>query len=747
MKQALYALLLTCCALVASTGAAAAQGNIKTYKRNGLDYYSAGRYANAIEALVVYRRYEPDDDEVWYPLAISHFNLNQLGEARTLLEGLLRAKGKPNPEVYLTLAEIEHHEANWERAADRYKEFLKEAGSKHPRYASIVDEVRRVGNGLRLGPSTGTLSAYSENIGAGINTTGDEFHPVLSPTYSDRLYFSSIREGNTGGRRDVDGLPSPTGRLSSDMFSVQFDDGRWGEAQRMSALLNGPDDDEILDFASDGQVLLYLKGPSSFSGDIHVDTFRANAEDRSLYSPVWTDHPMLPRAGDKDAIFFRDSILLFSSAREGGFGGMDLYISIRRNGQWLTPTNLGREINTAYDERSPFLANNGRALFYSSNRVDMSVGGFDVFRSVFDDRTQAWLPVENAGLSINSAGDEMHFRLSASGLEGFFDSDLRTTSSGGRDLFVAYFKDRQREQQATSRPLTFLQVQELAQRSALAASTAPSFLLDEDGQVQVPRAQPEQSKIPVALTLTPLNYGRDDNVVTPTNLQKAAPVIQFLEQYPGSRIVITTHSDEGDPDRFRIYFGIKRAERFAAYLRERGVAADRIQLVSVGSAYPLAANDYNGQENPQGQKINRRLELQVIPGPDYQLNRTFDDPKVPDFIALDAYKTYRELQRGSAFRIEVATLGQMYDNESYLRQAAPIVTAPGDGGVYHYELGSFATYRSARALATELSGKGFPEAKVVAYYDGLRLGPRDLATFAAVDPEISAMHGAQSGGE
>ncbi len=747
MKYVLPAILLVWSALALAPVSAAAQGNIKTYKRNGLDYHEAGRFANAVEALVVYRRYEPDDDEVWYPLATSHYNLNQLAEARTLLEGLLRAKGKADPEVYLTLAEIEHHEKNYEAAATRYKEFLRYAGPKHPSYAKIVDEVRRVGNALRMGPSTGTMAAYSENIGVGINTTGDEFHPVLSPTYEDRLYFSSLREGNTGGRRTPEGLPSPTGTLSSDMFAVQFDDGRWGEGQRMSALLNGPDNEEILDFAADGQVLLFLKGPTSYSGDIHVDTFRAKAEERSLYSPIWTDHPMLPRNGDKDAIFYRDSILLFASARPGGYGGMDLYLTIRRAGMWTVPKNLGPEINTAYDERSPFLANNGRTLFYSSNRVDLSVGGYDVFRSVFDDRSVAWGPAENAGLSINGAGDEMHFRLSASGLEGFYDSDLKTASKGGRDLFVAYFKDRQREQQMTSRPLTFLQVLEAAQRDAAVATMTPGFLIDDQGLVKLPPPPKDADKIPVTLTLSPLNYGRDDNVVTPANLQKAAPVIQFLEQYPASRVVITAHSDEGDPDRFRIYFGIKRAERFAAYLRERGVAADRIQLISVGSAYALAANDYNGQENPQGQKLNRRLELQVVPGPDYLLSRNFDDPKVPDFIAVQAYKTYRDLQRGSAFRIEVATLGQMYDNETYLRQAAPVVTSPGEGDVYHYELGSFATYRSAEALAKELRGKSFPEAKVVAYFDGLRLGPRDLATFAAVDAEISAMLGAQSQGE
>ena len=741
VRAALAAACLTAAILLAGVSPAAAQGNIKTYKRNGLEYYAAGRFANAAEALTVYRRYVPDDDEVWLPLAMSHYELNELDEARTLLDGLLRAKGTAPAEAYLTLGRIDHHQARFPQAAAAYKLFLRAAGEKHPLHASIVDEVRRVGNALRMGPSTGALAAYAENLGRGINSPGDDVHPVLSPNYADRLYFSSVREGNTGGRRDPEGLPSPEGKLSSDMFAVQFDNGRWGTAQRMSALLNGPDDDEVLDFARGGQVLVYWKGPSRFSGDIHVDTFKARAEDRGLYSPVWRDHPMQPRLGDKDPILFNDTTLLFASGREGGFGGMDLYVSVRRAGRWTTPENLGPEVNTAYDERAPFLAADGRTLFYSSNRADMSVGGFDVFRVGFDDRTLSWSRPENAGLSINSAGDELHFRLSASGLEGYFDSDLRATSQGGADVYVAYFKDRQREQGIASTPATFFQVQETARLSSLVDQ--PAYRIGEDGAAVPVPAAPERPKIPVAVRLSPLPYGRDDNVVTPANLQRATPAIQFLEQYPGSRVVVTAHSDESDPERFRLYFGIKRAERFAAYLTERGVAPDRIQLVSTGASYPVAANDYNGQENPQGQKLNRRLELQLVPGPDYLLTREYDDPKVPSFLALDAFERYRDLQVGSAFRVEVARLGQMYDDEAFLRQRAPVITSDAGSGLYRYEVGTFASYRSARAFAAELRSKGFGDARVVAYYDGLRLSPRDLARFALADPEIDAMLAAQ----
>ena len=747
LKYALLALALVVGGLLPETAtSAAAQGNIKTYKRNGLDYYARGRFANAAEALKVYRRYEPDDDDVWMPLALSHFNLNELAEARTLLEGLIRARRKADPEAYLALARIEHHEARFEQAAARYKEFLARAGTKHQLYAAVVDDIRRAGNGLRMGPPTGPLAAYAENVGEGVNGPGDDYHPVLSPNYADRIYFTSLQEGTTGGRRNSDGQPDPNGELSSDMYVSRFVDGRWAAAQQMSALLNGPDFDEVLDFALDGQVLLMWKGPTAFSGDIHVDTFVADATQRRLYSPIWTASPLQTRRGDKDPILYNDTILLFGSARAGGYGGMDLYSSVRRAGVWSTPRNLGPRVNSAYDERTPFLARDGRTLFWSSNRADASVGGFDVFRAGYDDRKAEWSAPTNVGLSINSAGDELSFRLSGSGLEGFYDSSVRTSSLGGRDIFVAYFKERQREQSVTSEPLTFLQAIDEAERARVVAQS----ILDAPGARPLEPGMGSgaaRARIPVAVTLAPLSYGKDDNVVTSANLIKAAPVIQFLEKYPSSRLVITTHSDASDPDRFRAYFGIKRAERLAAYLVERGIAPERLQLVSVGAAYPVAANEYNGQESAQGQRANRRLELQVVTTPEYELARDYADEKVPDFLALDAFEVYRELQRGSTFRIEVASLPQMYDSDAYLRLASPIITAVGTGGTYRYEVGTFATYRSAEAYAKELRGKGFPNARVVAYYDGLRLDARDLATYAPLDPELSGMHAAQPASE
>ena len=721
---------------LAAAAPAAAQRNVKAYKRNGIDYYEAGRYANAAEALLVYRRYEPQDEDIWYPLAVSHYKLNQLGEARTLLEGALRA-GKAPKEAHLYLGRIAHHEAQFAEAATAYKRFLAKAGDGHPLYASIVDDIRRAGYGARLGPNSGAVSAYSENLGPGINSSGDDFRPVLSPNYGDRMYFSSIRDGVTGGYRDARGMADPeNGTLRSDMYATQVDNGRWAGAEPLSYLLNSSEHDVALDFAGGGQVLVFFRGKTDFAGDVHLDTFRRNPEERNLTTPTWREGPLRAHEGDNDLYLYNDTIALFASRRDGGYGGFDLYASVRRGAAWQPARNLGPEVNGPYDERSPFLAQDGRALYFSSNRVGGSVGGFDVLRARYDDRAVAWGRPENLGLSVNSGGDELNFRLAANGLEGYFDSDARTTSLGGRDIYAAYFKEELREQTTLSRPVTFLQVEAAARREALAGVDPAAGAPGGEG--------PAAALIPVSVRLQPLPYGSDDNVLTPGNLEKSRPVVQFLERYPGARVVVTAHSDDSDPERFRAYFGIKRAERFAEYLIGRGVGADRIQLVSVGSAYPLAANSYNDQVSVQGQRFNRRLELHVVPGPEYALDRDYDDPRVPDFIAEDRARRYRKLQDGLTFRVEVARLGQIYDEVGWLRLPVPtIYTEPGLGE-YVYGAGAYNSYRSADQLAREFARKGFSDARVVAYLNGLRLSDGEVATFASEYPELASLASARA---
>ena len=727
----LTTLVTTTLLLATGLASAWAQGSARDLKRRGTDLYEAGRFAAAAEALERYRAAVPDDPDVWYPLAVSRYRTNDLAGARTLFEGLLRAAGKAPDDVDLYLGRIEHYEGDYAAAAARYKRYLGSAGEDFPLAASLADDIRRAGVGAHTAPSSGAVAAYAENLGAGVNSAADDFHPLLSPNFVGRMYFATTRTGVSGGRRDAAGRPDPVdGEPRADMYAASVEGGRWSNPESLSEALNGPDHEVALDFADSGRVLVFWRGRSLYAGDLHVDTFRA-ADSLRTFPPVWADAPLDARRGDKDPQFFNDTTVLFAAdVVDGGYGGFDLYVATRGPGGWRRPVNLGPTVNSPYDERTPFLAADGRTLYFSSNRADASLGGFDVMRAGFDDLAARWSAPRNAGPSINTAGDELHFRLSRSGLEAYYDSDDRATSLGGRDLYAAYLKEPASEQLGTREPESFVAVlAELERQRELAALEGGDFGPGVTGP-----------RIPVSVTYKPLPYGEDGDAGTNGNLERARSVLQFLEAYPQAQLVITAHSDDSDPERFRTYFGMKRAERFAQFLAGRGIAPERMQLVSVGAAYPMARNYADGEVSSRGRELNRRLELHVDPGAEYALEKTYDDPVVPAALADDMVEVYRALQEGLVFRIEVAEQAQRFDDEAYRSLPAPTMqSGTVEGGPYRYGVGAYATYTSAAQLAEQLRARGFADARVVAYLNGVRLDEGEVGTFADDYPELAAL--------
>lgn len=91
---------------------------------------------------------------------------------------------------------------------------------------------------------------------------------------------------------------------------------------------------------------------------------------------------ILSSKADDKCPFIQDNLLVFSSNREGGFGGYDLYYSFYNNGNWSTPENFGEKINTEYDEfrpiNKPIHEFSNDLMIFSSNRPG-GVGGFDLY--------------------------------------------------------------------------------------------------------------------------------------------------------------------------------------------------------------------------------------------------------------------------------------------------------------------------------------------------------------------------------
>jgi hypothetical protein len=88
--------------------------------------------------------------------------------------------------------------------------------------------------------------------------------------------------------------------------------------------------------------------------------------------------------GDDKCPYANGKLLVFSSNREGGYGGFDLYYSLFSDGSWSEPVNFGEKINSSYDEYRPVtlyhpeFANS--LLIFSSNRPG-GKGGFDLYHA------------------------------------------------------------------------------------------------------------------------------------------------------------------------------------------------------------------------------------------------------------------------------------------------------------------------------------------------------------------------------
>ena len=85
---------------------------------------------------------------------------------------------------------------------------------------------------------------------------------------------------------------------------------------------------------------------------------------------------------DDKCPFVNGNLMVFTSDREGGYGGFDLYYSTYENGVWSDPVNFGDTINSKFDEYRPITVNCERfsntLMIFSSNRTG-GHGGYDLY--------------------------------------------------------------------------------------------------------------------------------------------------------------------------------------------------------------------------------------------------------------------------------------------------------------------------------------------------------------------------------
>lgn len=258
-----------------------------------------------------------------------------------------------------------------------------------------------------------SFTGPAENMGDAINSYGSEIAPMATPD-GKTLYFT--RKNHPGNMGTV---------MNDDIWVSDFDGNAWSEAANIGSPVNNNNSNYVVGI-SDGGTMLTLANTYDINGSSQIGISQTwQTKNGSWHFPLNLITPGLLTIDWYAEYFMNEdrSVLLMALNKGGGFGQKDIYVSFSNNQViWTVPVNLGPDVNTVSNEIAPFLAPDGKTLFYSSNGFP-GYGDEDIFVTRrLDDSWQHWSKPENLGKMVNTAGFDAYFTYPDSADYAFFSS-------------------------------------------------------------------------------------------------------------------------------------------------------------------------------------------------------------------------------------------------------------------------------------------------------------------------------------
>ncbi|MCH2230237.1 MAG: OmpA family protein [Crocinitomicaceae bacterium] len=405
--------------------------NAKENLKEGDGYYSQGPgfYKNAIAPYEKAQAFNPNNAELNFRLGECYLSSTTKEKAKDVLERALRLNASINPKVHYLLGQAYHLEMNWDKAIAEFSIFQKSAMSNNDQY--LMQDVRmRIdqcyhGKDLVKSP----IRVFVDNLGDKVNTKYNEYGAVISADESVMI-FTARRPNSTGGKID----PDINENFEDVYMSTKQEDGGWSKSVNIGEPVNTSNHDSNSGLSADGQKLLVYIGKSGY-GDI----FESNLEGDKWAKPESLGKNINTKDyHESSACYSPDgNTLYFVSNKPEGLGDHDIYMSTKdEKGKWGPSKNLGPTINTKYSEEGVYMHPDGKTLYFSSQGHE-SMGGFDIFKSVFDEKTESWSKPKNIGYPVNTTEDDVFFVISANGRHGYYTSS--DNGYGLRDLIMVTF--------------------------------------------------------------------------------------------------------------------------------------------------------------------------------------------------------------------------------------------------------------------------------------------------------------------
>ena len=484
-----------------------------------------------------------------------------------------------------------------------------------------------------------------KNMGEAINSNLDEYFPAITADDQTFIYTRNNRNEQVA--------------LQEDFLVSKKVNGEWSPAVLIGNGINTSGNEGAPALSADGELLFFVACQDSPDGSYtggrkgfgSCDIFYSQKVGNAWSKPYNLGPNINTKNFESQPSFSADGkTLYFVSNRAGGFGGADIYFStLREDGSWGIPVNIGNKINTPGKEESVFIHPDGKTLYFSSNG-HVGMGGLDIYMSRKDEKGNWGAPV-NLGYPINTFVDDNSLLINGNGDIAYFASN-RPGGIGGLDMYqfelyeaarpskINYVKGKVFDAK-TKVPLgAHFELIDLETSKTIIISDANSgngeFLvtLPIDKNYALNVSQPgylfysenfslkglsDNSKpYTLDIPLQPIDTG---NVVElkniffetakfdlkPESKAELNKLVSFLILNKTMRIELSGHTDNVGDKKSNQLLSQNRAKSVYDYLILNGIDAKRLSFKGYGDTRPKVKND-----SDSNRALNRRTEFKVI---------------------------------------------------------------------------------------------------------------------------------------
>lgn len=469
------------------------------------------------------------------------------------------------------------------------------------------------------------------NLGPGINSPEQEYFPVVTAS-NKRLVFTRRTAKN------------------EDLYESVRASGSWSASVELDSRINTADFNEgSQSISPDGHYLFYSgcnKPDGQGRCDIYISRRTASGWSEP-YNPgaplntgAWESQPSISANGRR---------LFFVSDRKGGYGANDIwYADLQADGSWSAPVNAGPNINTPYNEHSPFIYPDNQTLYFSSDGWP-GFGKQDIFVSKCDAKG-AWQMAENLGYPLNTAAEQSGLTISTDGVTAYFASE-RPEGMGGMDIysFTLAPEHRPRRVFVMERSLRDAATGEKTEgRITLEDYESGAVLVEHDAlsgadmlavlpagkrytmrvlkqgympyaeDISVPETVPVEShsqfvelrkiKVREQGVLNNIFFDTDQYTLLPSSRTELNFLVRFLTDNPSVRIEIAGHTDSEGTEEWNLKLSENRAKEVYKYLLTSKIPPGRLSFKGYGRRVPIADN-----QTDEGRQKNRRTSFTIQP--------------------------------------------------------------------------------------------------------------------------------------